>query len=492
MTTYKLHEHAARAAAISLALLLFLLPWRPAYAALEGCGTEEEPYIIRTVDDLKTLGPTFTDKSGHYRLANDIDATGEELTLASDSLPHAYRFRGVLDGAGHKITYRCTSNDLRHLGIQSGRTKGGLFDTNYGTIKNLIVEGSVDFAFDPEGYHGNWGAGGIVYENRGLIENCISRVNISAKFFPVGGIAAKSWGGRIINCAYTGTISMDNAGARKIMSEAADVVGGIVGSAICRNVWDEFFGTLLETKEAVNDSCVFAGHIVLSEEIHNAANGTGVGPIWGYNDITAGENNRVWDTARITAGGVEFKPEETVFPGRETLEESSFVSTVRLQAALNNALMGDLRPLHDVSQLAEEEERSAGSSQWFVRTAKGAAPEFLISPSAGYAVKYAALDGTNLGAVDSYRFAPITEDGHTLSVFFSPEGGAGFTPLPVVSPIKLDGSGKALKVSMLPAIEFAKLPSEVQGFAEKDASGTAVTDPLAARLALGPAEESST
>ena len=152
--------------------------------------------------------------------------------------------------------------------------------------------------------------------------------------------------------------------------------------------------------------------------------------------------------------------------------------------------MGDVRASMDGSYFTSEEGREPGGTRWSVRVEEGASPEFRILPSAGYAVKYAALDGTNLGAVDSYRFAPITEDGHTLSVFFSPEGGAGFTPLPVVSPIKLDGSGKVLKVSMLPAIEFAKLPSEVQGFAEKDASGTAVTDPLAARLALGPAEES--
>ena len=108
MITFKLRVLATRAAAASLALLLFLLPWQPAYAALEGRGTEEEPYLIRTVDDLKVLGGVFTVKSGCYRLANDIDASGEELPLLGSYGPHIYRFTGVFDGAGHKITYRCT------------------------------------------------------------------------------------------------------------------------------------------------------------------------------------------------------------------------------------------------------------------------------------------------------------------------------------------------------------------------------------------------
>ncbi|WP_352402359.1 Synerg-CTERM sorting domain-containing protein [Synergistes jonesii] len=520
MTTSKLYERAARAAA-ALLLLLFLLSGTSVCHALEGRGTEEEPYLIYTVEDLnKALGPGFTDKSGHYRLANDIDAGDEELYLAGDSVPISYLFTGVFNGAGHKITYHCTSHDLWQFGVPSGRTKGCLFDTNYGTIKNLIVEGVIDFAFEPTERHGNWGAGGIVYENCGLIENCISRVNISAKIQPnwtpwghglrfidmpgIGGIAARSVGARIVNCAYTGTISVDNSAVMMCEDFGDDypgydgmkpgayvngMVGGIVGVTGERR-WSDGYGGLIK-KGGVNDSCVFTGHIVLSEEIHKAANGTGVGPIWGHDAGAAGENNRVWDTARITAGGVEFRPEEQNFPGREGLEKDFLLKTLRLRMSVNNSLMGDLRPLHDVSQLAEEEERSAGSSQWFVRTAKGAAPEFLISPSAGYSVKYAALDGTNLGPLSSYRFtSPLTEDGHTLSVFFSPEGGSGFTPVPVVSPIELTPSAKTRKVSALAAADLVKLPSEVQSFAEKDASGTVVTDPLAARVALGPDADS--
>lgn len=522
MTTSKLYERAARAAAALLLLLLFMLSATSACHALEGRGTEEEPYLIYTVEDLKkALGPGFTDKSGHYRLANDIDAGDEELYLAVH-MPISYLFTGVFDGAGHKITYRCTSDDhMGENGLTYGRDKGALFYENYGTIKNLIVEGVIDFAFDPTERHGNRGAGGIVYENCGLIENCISRVNISAKIQPnwtpwghglrfidmpgIGGIAARSVGNRIVNCAYTGTISVDNSAVMlcepsvdgtpleneeiKVGDYVNGMVGGIVGVTGERR-WSDGHGGLIK-KESVIDSCTFAGRIVLSDGIHEAANGTGVGPIWGYNDRGTGGGNRVWDTARITAGGTEFRPEEQNFPGREGLEKDFLLKTLRLRMSVNNSLMGDLRPLHDVSQLAEEEERSAGSPQWFVRTAKGAAPEFLISPSAGYSVRYAALDGTNLGPLSSYRFtSPLTEDGHTLSVFFSPEGGSGFTPVPVVSPIELTPSAKTRKVSALAAADLVKLPSEVQSFAEKDASGTVVTDPLAARVALGPDADS--
>ena len=522
MIVFRLHRHSAQAAVILLTPLLFLLTALPAHAALEGRGTEEEPYLVRTVEDLITMG--FTQTIGiekkHYRLDNDIDASGEELPYL---FGYYYPFMGVLDGAGHKITYRCTKNELMHGGHTTWKEKGALFCENHGTIKNLIVEGSVDFAFDrdPEGLHSNFGAGGIVYKNSGLIENCISRVDISAKIQPnwtpwglgiqftdmpgIGGIAAINVGGRIVNCAYTGTISVDNSAVMlcedlgcdglygKVRLKAGDyvngMVGGIVGVTGNMLVYDGY-GNWLKTIDGINESCVFAGHIVLSDRIRDAANGTGVGPIWGYNDGASGAGARVWDTARITAGDREYKPSDVEFPGRGDLDNCAFVNTRLLSILLNSALMGDVRVSADVSYFTSEEGREPGGTQWHIRMEEGASPGFNIYPSPGYTVKYAALDGTNLGAVDSYRFAPLTEDGHTLSVYFSPKGGAGFTPLPVVSPIKLDASSEALKVSMLPAIEFAKIPSEVQGFAEKDASGTAVTDPLAARLTLAPTEES--
>lgn len=65
---------------------------------MRGAGTQENPFIIETPQDLQAIQNNL---SAYYELANDIDMTGVTWTpIAPDS---TNRFTGTIDGKGHKI-----------------------------------------------------------------------------------------------------------------------------------------------------------------------------------------------------------------------------------------------------------------------------------------------------------------------------------------------------------------------------------------------------
>lgn len=65
---------------------------------MRGAGTQENPYIIQTPQDLQAIQNNL---SAYYELANDIDMTGVNWTpIAPNSTS---RFTGVIDGKGYKI-----------------------------------------------------------------------------------------------------------------------------------------------------------------------------------------------------------------------------------------------------------------------------------------------------------------------------------------------------------------------------------------------------
>jgi len=78
-------------------------------ALLEGAGTKANPFLIRNLDDLKSL-PKFLDKSGYYfRQTADIDcaSVGEWIVIGTENQP----FRHHYDGDGYKISNLCLDGD---------------------------------------------------------------------------------------------------------------------------------------------------------------------------------------------------------------------------------------------------------------------------------------------------------------------------------------------------------------------------------------------
>ena len=96
-----------------------------------GSGTEEDPYLIRSAEDLWYLAACFNDSdeyqnpylSCYYRLEADVDLGGRAWTPLRE-------LRGGFDGAGHTIsgfTIRDTTEQSYY----------GFFSAVSGTLENL-------------------------------------------------------------------------------------------------------------------------------------------------------------------------------------------------------------------------------------------------------------------------------------------------------------------------------------------------------------------
>ena len=211
-----------------------------------GDGTEDNPYQIQTVDQLKAVAD---DLDAHYILVADLDLGGESSpwTPIGSFSPYA-PFTGTFDGGGHTIS---------GLYINSGGY-AGLFgvvglsgEETEAEVKNLHVDGYVSATMDQAasfyvgGITGFAGkgveitdcsfsgvvkaesevsaiayAGGIVGYNFGTISGCevvdstegpVSEISASSTGYAyAGGIAGYSYGGEMTGCTFSGTVEAEN------------------------------------------------------------------------------------------------------------------------------------------------------------------------------------------------------------------------------------------------------------------------------------------
>ena len=220
---------------------------------LDGEGTAETPYLIRSDADLKLFRDIVNGYDGQpqntaacARLEADIvlnDGTfndaGQYTPVESGKAPYPWEpigtkdkpYTGTFDGNGKTIS-----------GLKVGNaTSAGLFGyTNGATIRNMAVSGYVT---------GKTYAGGIVgHATDGSIEGCVSLCRVS----PDGSGGGDVYAGGIVGYYYTtatNSIAVKNcANLRKISASASGSgschVGGIVGQIAqcqvrnCYNVGD--------------------------------------------------------------------------------------------------------------------------------------------------------------------------------------------------------------------------------------------------------------
>ncbi|MBE5963207.1 MAG: hypothetical protein E7256_17805 [Lachnospiraceae bacterium] len=193
-----------------------------------GTGTQDDPYLISTENDLVSLAKLHTSANKklaanyaglYYKLTKDLtltDSTWKDAIGCS-----ANQFKGHFIGNGHTIVnnstvglfeYVHTSGLVSTLNVTvTGNAACGIAVKNYGTIEHCNVTGSVTGILITK-----WG--GIANLNYGTIDSCSNNIAITGTEI-IGGIAGVNYG-TIFGCTNKGNLVGTASGV---------IIGGIAG-----------------------------------------------------------------------------------------------------------------------------------------------------------------------------------------------------------------------------------------------------------------------
>ena len=179
---------------------------------LDGSGTQEDPWLIQSLDDFNEFAAIKYYWDDYTRLETDVNLAGMVYTTAviapdTDNSNYPFdgtAFTGVFDGNNHKII------GLTIDEAGPGYDYMGLFGyIDEGEVKNLGLEGGSIRC-------GDGVVGGLVAWNEGYVLNCYSTGDVSGGGDGVGGLVGVNYSGIVSNCYSTGDVN------------GVDYVGGLV------------------------------------------------------------------------------------------------------------------------------------------------------------------------------------------------------------------------------------------------------------------------
>ena len=326
-------KHYSLCLLVVFALLLgALISAQPALAkdgTMKGNGTQESPYQIEDAKDLLAFAeevnkPNYDEPEADIniwaKLMKDIDlnpsytynqstdqwtdAEGnaveeskleEWAPIADDS---AYPYTGTFEGNGHTISGLFINNS------STNDDYFGLFGVigSGGNVINLTVEGSVTVNI-PEKFSGDLViAGGVTGTNRGNVNNCTNKVNVTVTnnktiYTYVGGVSGVNYG------------NVSNCSNQVIITATADAaqIGGVVGQnqsdgsiEICNNT-----GAVNGTGQDIYTGGVAGRNYNTISKCYNtgAVSGTIAGGVAGANSSTknSGTVTSCYNTGMVTA-----------------------------------------------------------------------------------------------------------------------------------------------------------------------------------------------
>ncbi len=194
-----------------------------------GAGTETAPYVIATESDLKNIRYAL---GSHYILKNDIVLT-EAWQPIGNGAENA--FAGVFDGNGHKIS------NLTFPDNAAAQYNGLIGYGNGCTVKNLVIEASIDISAKNDSVSSHVYSGGVIgFGENATVENCMVSGSIKVRAFNanVGGIAGYI-SGNVSGCRNNASVSVISTGkvTNIFCGGIAGVANGeIIGSASLGNV----------------------------------------------------------------------------------------------------------------------------------------------------------------------------------------------------------------------------------------------------------------
>lgn len=252
----------------------------------EGEGTEQNPFLLKTKEDILTL-QDITNNKGQYfagtyfKLADDIDMEYDEtfVGICFDPAASSERmFAGIFDGDGHAITRLALDKVVWTTRPEDDATgKGGkpdnLASTQQGAYSGFFgrvgVEGVVrNLTIAADARLSLWSASGaIAGDNYGRIENCRNYADVTGYSNHIGGIVGRNLKGGVVsgcynagnvlsgyqyaggisgmdqgsieNCVNVGNITVDEISQAFAGTKMRTGAGGIVGFAngsVVRNV----------------------------------------------------------------------------------------------------------------------------------------------------------------------------------------------------------------------------------------------------------------
>ena len=204
--------------------------------ALDGSGTQEDPWRIKSLEDFNDFAANANYWAGFTRLETDVNLVGRTYTTAviAPDMNDVYPFQGtvfsgVFDGNDHNIMNLTIDGggnyylglfgyiddgEVSNLGLEGGSVSG---KNNVGSLVGWNYYGSVTNCYSTGSVSGYNEVGGLVGVNSlyGSVTNCYSTGHVSGNSY-VGCLVGSNHAS-VTNCYSTGSVS------------GVSYVGGLVG-----------------------------------------------------------------------------------------------------------------------------------------------------------------------------------------------------------------------------------------------------------------------
>lgn len=315
--------------------------------SLSGTGTEDDPYLIATKEELIQFAAAMNDDElyrsyydSHFRLTADIEMNDCSGFDAWDKNPPAntwtpigyyHGFKGVFDGNGHTISGLYIDQAVAKDENNHVMDKFGLFGTVDGEIKNLSIEKAYIHPKDVDVAGASISAGILAGSSSGIISGCAVEGTVICEGYEYGGIVGSGSAGEIIDCTFTGKM-VEKTGS------SVSFIGGIAGSSgsiirncsvsaqiVCEESGDQTISCATVGgiagihssfgSEKVIENCTFDGEIVRGDYaggIVGHAGASSFQEVGGKTIIRNCTNNGSVTAAKDTGGivGLAFRPDD--------------------------------------------------------------------------------------------------------------------------------------------------------------------------------------
>lgn len=300
-----------------------MMKYMPAFViptTWEGRGTQDNPYMLRTVADFKRLNTGIEALQAHnfdyFKLANDIDfGLGSEFNgFAAGSTSSATEFGGVFDGNGKTISGLKVKGDYIDAAgnvLVGSYPYAGLFHivNKYGVIKNLTLASNCQI----EGYTFT---GAFAGYGAGRFENCRNHADVRNLTQAVGGIVGGLRGTGVISGCYNsgnivngkdvaGGIAGYNLGRIELSQNDGNVTGKIlspINDAVTAFV--QYGGIAGYANAGITDRCVNNGNVTAAAKVGGINGSHGASDVLGgmYNSLSTGVVETI--TSSTNVGGI--------------------------------------------------------------------------------------------------------------------------------------------------------------------------------------------